>query len=225
MMKKGYFRNFEIEDNGKSLSTFVMQLSAPLHVLHKRMKCESFIFLFTHHSYLQTVMYWSMETLMITRLKCSLNPESSHCLTFQLSPIRSLNCLSVKTCLSFIFLITDNMLHYFIQKVMFQLFLQRSLNCLSVKTWYKKSYAQKVMYLSTDNNNDVEMLFESRKLLLLNISNPSQLQSELSGCQNMLQQKAKKKSFRVKQNTPKKNEILATSRCPIRQQHYYYLIK
>ena len=29
MMKKGYFRNFEIEDNGKSLSTFVMQLSAP----------------------------------------------------------------------------------------------------------------------------------------------------------------------------------------------------
>ena len=29
MMKKDYFRNFEIEENGKSLSTFVMQLSAP----------------------------------------------------------------------------------------------------------------------------------------------------------------------------------------------------
>ena len=29
MMKKGHFCNFEIEDNGKSLSTFVMQLSAP----------------------------------------------------------------------------------------------------------------------------------------------------------------------------------------------------
>ena len=47
MMKKGYFCNLEIEDNGKSLSTFVMQLSAPLHALHKRMKCESFIFLIT----------------------------------------------------------------------------------------------------------------------------------------------------------------------------------
>ena len=70
MMKKGYFRNFEIEDNGKSLSTFVMQLSAPLHALHKRLKCESFIFLFTHHSYIQTVLYWSMEILMITGLKC-----------------------------------------------------------------------------------------------------------------------------------------------------------
>ena len=79
MMKKGYFCNFEIEDNGKS----------PLHVLHKRMKCESFIFLFTHHSYIQTVMYWSMATLMIKRLKCSLNPKCSHCLTFQLSPIRT----------------------------------------------------------------------------------------------------------------------------------------
>ena len=84
MMKKGYFCNFEIEDNGKSLSTFVMQLSAPLHALHKRMKCESFIFLVTHHSYIQTVMYWSMETLMII-----LNPASSHCKTFQLSPIRT----------------------------------------------------------------------------------------------------------------------------------------
>ena len=94
MMKKGYFCNFEIEDNGKSLSTFVMQLSAPLHALHKRLKCESFIFLFTHHSYLQTVMYWSMETLMITRLKCSLNPESSHCLTFQLSVLSALHSLN-----------------------------------------------------------------------------------------------------------------------------------
>ena len=152
----------------------------PLHSLHKRTKCDSFIFLFAHHSYLQTVMYWSMETLMITRLKCSLNPESSHCLTFQLSPIRSLNCLSVKTCLSYIFPITDNMLHYFIQKVMFQLSLQQSLNWLSVKTCsYKKIYIQKVMYCSTDNNNDVEMLSESRKLLLLNISTPSHLPTVL----------------------------------------------
>ena len=68
--KRVIFCNFEIEDNGKSLSTFVMQLSAPLHALHKRMKCESFIFLFTHHSYIQTVLYWSMEILMITGLKC-----------------------------------------------------------------------------------------------------------------------------------------------------------
>ena len=132
----------------------------PLHSLHQRMKCDSFIFLFIHHSFLQTVMYWSMETLMITRLKCSLNPESSHCLTFQLSPIRSLNCLSVKTCLSFIFLITDNVLHYYIQKVMFQLSLKQSLNWLSVKTCsYKKIYIQKVMYCSTDNNNDVRNAF------------------------------------------------------------------
>ena len=36
-----------------------------------------------------------------------------------------------------------------------------------------KSYIQKVMYWSTDNNNDVEMLFESRKLLHLNIFTPS----------------------------------------------------
>ena len=113
MMKKGYFCNFEIEDNGKSLSTFVMQLSAPFHALHIRTKCEDFTFLITHHSYIQTVIYWSMESLMITRLKCSLNPESSHCLTFQFSPnpLRSLNGLSVKTGISFIFLITDNMLH------------------------------------------------------------------------------------------------------------------
>ena len=35
------------------------------------------------------------------------------------------------------------------------------------------------MYCSTDNNNDVEMLSESRKLLLLNISTPSHLPAVL----------------------------------------------
>ena len=50
------FRDRRYQDNGKSLSTFVMQLSAPLHALHKRLKCESFIFLFTHHSYIQIVL-------------------------------------------------------------------------------------------------------------------------------------------------------------------------
>ena len=62
-------------------------------------------------------------------------------------------------------------------------FKRRCFNSLSnavIIGWVSKhaiteNYIQKVMYWSTDNNNDVEMLFESRKLLHLNIFTPSHL--------------------------------------------------
>ena len=73
MMKNGYFCNFEKEDNGKSLSTFVMQLSAPHPCSAQKNEMRKFHFPHhSHHSYIQTVMCWSMETLMIKRLKCFL---------------------------------------------------------------------------------------------------------------------------------------------------------
>ena len=52
MMKKGHFCNFEKEDNGKSLSTFVMQLSAPPPCSAQKNEMRKFHFPHhSHHSY------------------------------------------------------------------------------------------------------------------------------------------------------------------------------
>ena len=149
MMKKGYFRNFEIEDNGKSLSTFVMQLSAPPSFSAQKNEMWKFHFPF-HSSFLP-----SNSNVLVNGnsddYEVKMLFESRKFSLFNISTlaIRSLNCLSVKICLSFIFLITDNMLHYYIQKVNIQLSLQQSLNWLSVKTCpYKKIYSKSNVLLN-----------------------------------------------------------------------------
>ena len=58
-------------------------------------------------------------------------------------------------------------------------------------------------YWSTDSNNDVEMLFESSKLLLLNISTPSHLPAVLIVWVSKHTSTERKETER---NTPKKNE-------------------